>query len=160
MSQRGPDMSPRDMRRLRMVRTIGRVLCGLLGCCGPARHATTAAYASPHSDGPIRWLLLKLVHPWIPAPRSRHRTGARAQGNSKRARTGRLCWNLVSFPVAHGEIRRIEGGQSLTPETALTLKDRSARRNSLEGRKGLLASRHCFPQRPKREWGNLNVGQP
>lgn len=108
ISQRGQDVSPRDMRGLRMVRTIGRVLCGLLGCCGPVRPATTAAYASLHSDGLICWLLLKLVRPWIPTPQSRHRTGARVQGNSKRAQNGRLCWNLVSFPVAHGKIRRIE----------------------------------------------------
>ena len=41
------------------------------------------------------------------------------------------------------------------------LEGRSARRYSLEGRKGLLlASRRCLPQRPKKEWGNLNDGQP
>jgi len=146
---------------LRVVRTLCRVLFGLLCCCGPAHPATTAEYASPYSVVPIFWLFLQLVRPWTPAPRSRHRTDARAQGNSKWAQTGRLCWNLVGFSVAHGEIRALAGGQSLNPDSALMLEGRSARRYSLEGRKGLLlASRRCLPQRPKKEWGNLNDGQP
>jgi hypothetical protein len=77
------------------------------------------------------------------------------------AQTGCLCWNLVGFPVAHDEIQRLEGGQSLTTDSALMLEDRNTPRDSFEGRRGLLlASRHCFPQQPKKEWGNQNVGQP
>ena len=62
---------------------------------------------------------------------------------------------LFNFPFPHKELRRTAGGRSLTPDSALTLEGRSARSVSLGGLKGLLllASHHCFPQRPKRDWG-------
>lgn len=63
---------------------------------------------------------------------------------------------LVGFSFARKELRRFKGGVGLAPGIALTLEDRKARDVSLGGRKGLLvASRHSFPELPKKDRGTL-----
>ena len=89
MPHRGPDMSPRDLRIVATSdKAAGSVwsepwawdLCDPLGCCGPARPASTAAYAYPFSVDPSYWLLWAASLPEVPWAADRHRTVARSQG--------------------------------------------------------------------------------
>jgi len=62
-----------------------------------------------------------------------------------------LTGNLVSLSFHHMELRRVAGGPSLLTNTPRKLEGRSALSVGFRGLKGVLPSRHCLPQFPKKD---------
>ena len=169
MPHRGPDMSVRDMPLVvasdesvdsKRSEPLAWGLCGPLGCSGPVRPDTTAAYASPPTVGPSCRLLSAASSHVEPLSSGLIRTDDR--------RAGRLLpgsdepSNLESSSALRfltGICGPLAGCQNLTPDSALTLEARSALRVVLGGRNGLhlLASHHTLTQLPKEDWGKLKV---
>jgi len=122
-------------------------LCSPLGCCGPVRPATTAAYASPPLVGSSCRLLSAASSPvelWAagPSPNRFPCAGQQLEGSDRPSGLESSSAFLL-FTGSCG----VAGGHSLTPVSAQTLEDQSACSDSLGAGQGLLlASRYCFPQ--------------
>jgi len=104
-------------------------LCGPLCYCGPARSATTAAYASPPTLGPSCRLLLGASSPvelWAMGPSRNRFPDSLVQDSSWRAQTSCLGWKTHQLSFC------LRGAAQLREDIAsLTIPLRHARAKAL-----------------------------
>lgn len=133
MPHRGLDMSARYMRpmvasdeasRSELPAPSAKGLYGPLGCCGPARPATTAAYADPPSVGLSCRLPRQLVLSWNPAPSTCPRTDVGTQGDVWWAQSSHPSWRARQLLFCSQGTAEPQGGLGLAPGSTLSLHGR------------------------------------